>query len=72
MLIKEIRAQRGCSIPQAKHIILENPVWRRWAAEQANKNAQCAKQARLYIRDVKGTPWLLKSGDLFVPRTPNT
>jgi hypothetical protein len=68
MLIKEIRAQRGCTIPEAQHVILANPVWRRWAAWRANGSVRCAKQAKLYIRDFQGLPWLAKEGDRFVPR----
>jgi hypothetical protein len=68
LLIKELRSIRGYSISEAQHAILSDLLWRRWAVQQANLSPRCAKEARLYIRDIGSKAFLTKDGDQFVVR----
>jgi hypothetical protein len=68
MLIKELRAMRGCSISEAKHAILSDPVWRRWAVYRANRSSLCAKEANWYIRDIGSNSFVTKDGSQFFVR----
>jgi hypothetical protein len=50
LLIKELRAEHGCSIYDAERIALLNPIWKRWVERQINNDRRCAKMARYHIR----------------------
>ncbi|WP_132386412.1 hypothetical protein [Novosphingobium sp. PhB165] len=49
-LIKEIRAERGCSLEQAHSLALSDPIWRRWLEQRINNHPQCRKSALRHIR----------------------
>jgi hypothetical protein len=68
LLIKKLRSIRGCSISEAQHDILSDVLWRRWAVQRANQSPRCAKEARLYVRDIGAKAFLKKDGDRFVVR----
>jgi hypothetical protein len=51
LFIKELRAERGCSLEEAHRLAVADPTWRRWLEGRINHDSSCRKSALRYVRN---------------------